>query len=170
LFTHQFSGAGEGSMLIAPLAELLEKIGSVQVPKVGTVVVVVLAGTVVAVVVVVGATVVGATVVVVGATVVVLDEDVVVGFAAQDRTMLWVALALVDSRFGQVAVTVSPADMDRVPPLSVAATADPPPVNARTAVATAACRHRVMSHRQPNEKLKLAHGHATPPASMNPLG
>jgi hypothetical protein len=131
-------------MLIAPLGALVEKIGSVQVREVGTVVVVVLAGTVVVVVVVVGATVVvGAGVVVVGATVVVLDGNVVVGFAAQDRTMLWVALALVDSRFGQVAVTVSPADMDRVSPLSVAATADPPPVNARTVVATAAFRHGV---------------------------
>ena len=34
LSTHQFSGAGEGSMLIAPVAVLVEKIGSVQVPEV----------------------------------------------------------------------------------------------------------------------------------------
>ena len=96
-------------------------------------VVVVLAGTVVTVVVVVGAS------VVVGATVVV----VVVGFGAQDRMMLWVARPLVDSRFGHVAVTVSPADMERLLLPSVAAKADPPPISARTAVAAAAFCHRV---------------------------
>ncbi|HUJ64555.1 MAG TPA: hypothetical protein VLX59_03390 [Acidimicrobiales bacterium] len=80
LLTHQFSGAGEGSMLIAPLAELVEKIGSAQIPEPGTALAVLAAGTVVAVVAIPGATVVCA------ATLVVVDGTLVLAGASVTGT------------------------------------------------------------------------------------
>jgi hypothetical protein len=79
LLTHHVSEAWEGLMLVAPVAALVEKIGPAQVPKVGTVVVVVAARTVVAVVAVVVVVVVAGAAVVVAGTVVVVDGTLVVG-------------------------------------------------------------------------------------------
>jgi hypothetical protein len=74
--THQYSGAGAGSTLTAPVAALVEKIGLVQVTEAAAVLLVVLAGTVVAFVVAGATLVVGATVVAVDGTFVVVGDGV----------------------------------------------------------------------------------------------